>query len=57
MAIRSRRPPARPEGTLTHAGVGDQDPTCRNGTHGCPGPNAGGVPCAACFFQGGDGDV
>ncbi|WP_218836331.1 nucleoside triphosphate pyrophosphohydrolase family protein [Halorarum salinum] len=40
----------------THAGVGDQDATCVNGTPGCPGPNpSGGVlPCGPCFLSGGE---
>jgi len=38
----------------TCAGVADQDPTCPNGTVGCPGPNTENseLPCAACFFGG-----
>lgn len=39
----------------TLAGVGDQDPTCVNGTPGCPGPDASaGLPCSTCFFDGGE---
>jgi len=40
------------------AGVGDQDPTCPNGNRDCPGPDsdAPGLPCAACFAEGGDPD-
>lgn len=38
----------------TLAGVGDQDPTCPNGTLGCPGPDADAseLPCAGCFLSG-----
>jgi len=40
------------------AGVGTQN-HCRNGTRGCPGPDAGGgeLPCSACFLQEGDADA
>lgn len=48
-AAGGRRP--APEGVLAHAGVGDQDPTCPNGSVECARP--GTPPCSACFF--GDG--
>ena len=43
----------------TCAGVGDQDPTCPNGTVGCPGPDteSSELPCAACFFWWGEADA
>ena len=44
------------DGVLALRGVAEQDPTCQNGTEGCPGP--GGIaPCTACFFDGGGDDV
>lgn len=40
----------------SEAGIGDQDDTCRNGTEGCPGPNAdvGKLPCFECLLEGDD---
>ena len=35
------------------AGVGTQN-RCRNGTRGCSGPHADGLPCSECFFQDGE---
>lgn len=52
-----RGPPV--DSVLTRAGMGDQDPRCKNGTVGCPGPgtDVGALPCFACLFEGGeDGD-
>lgn len=39
-------------------GIGDQSDECRNGTHGCPGPDADvdALPCMECFLEGDDGD-
>lgn len=41
------------------AGVAEQDPTCPNGTRGCPGPDAptGVLPCAECFADGAGGGL
>ncbi|MFB1066478.1 hypothetical protein [Natrinema sp. H-ect4] len=41
------------------AGVGEQSDECRNGTDGCPGPDADvdALPCMECFLEGdGAGD-
>jgi hypothetical protein len=35
------------------AGVGTQN-RCRNGTRGCSGPHADGLPCSEYFFQNGE---
>lgn len=41
--------------TLASAGVGDQDPTCKHGTEGCPGPGGSWLDtCVECFFEGGE---
>ena len=54
VAMRSRFHRQCVDGVRQEAGVGDQNTACANGTEGCPGPNAGALPCSACFL-GGDG--
>ncbi|WP_226043434.1 hypothetical protein [Natrinema sp. DC36] len=40
----------------SEGGVGGQTDDCRNGTHGCPGPDADvdALPCMDCFLEGSD---
>jgi hypothetical protein len=51
--MRSRFHRQSVDGVRQEAGVGDQSNACVHGTEGCPGPNAGVLPCSKCFLGGG----
>ncbi|UHQ96420.1 hypothetical protein [Natrinema halophilum] len=47
---------ANVDAVRNEAGVADQSDECRNGTTGCPGPDADvdALPCMTCFLEGDD---